>query len=58
MPKADYLSQIREALDDRTEVEDLLQAVKVYATECAGFTRSKACFSDYWFKSEQWRPAP
>ncbi|MFU1478700.1 hypothetical protein ACM25N_13765 [Roseovarius sp. C7] len=53
--KEDTLGRIREALDDGTEVEDLLQAVKAYATESAGFTRSKVCFSDNWFKSGRWR---
>ena len=53
--KAECLSRIREALDAGTEVEGLLQAVKAYATESAGFTRSKVCFSDNWFRSERWR---
>ncbi len=51
----DSLRRIREALDAGTEVADLLQAVKAYATESAGFTRSKVCFSDNWFKSGRWR---
>jgi hypothetical protein len=42
-------------LDDGTEVEDLLQAVKAYDTASAGFTRSKVSFSDNWFKSGRWR---
>ncbi|RYG91075.1 hypothetical protein EU803_08205 [Loktanella sp. IMCC34160] len=53
--KAESLRRIREALDAGTEVEELLQAVKAYATESAGFTRSKVCFSDNWFKSQKWR---
>ncbi|MDB6176643.1 hypothetical protein PAF17_03890 [Paracoccus sp. Z330] len=53
--KAECLGRIREALDAGTEVEDLSQAVKAYATESAGFTRSKVCFSDNWFKSGRWR---
>ncbi|MFZ5964293.1 hypothetical protein ACOXXX_15205 [Thalassococcus sp. BH17M4-6] len=53
--KAECLGRIRDILDARTEVEDLLQAVKAYATESAGFTRSKVCFSDNWFKSGRWR---
>ncbi|ASM72935.1 helix-turn-helix domain-containing protein [Sulfitobacter sp. DFL-23] len=52
--KAESLRWIREALDAGTEVEDLLQAVKAYATESSGFTRSKVCFSDNWFKSGRW----
>ena len=53
--KAECLSRIREALDAGTEVEDLFQAVRAYATESAGFTRSKVCFSDNWFRSGRWR---
>lgn len=53
--KAECLSRIREALDTGTEVEDLLQAVKAYAADSAGFTRSKVCFSDNWFRSGRWR---
>ena len=53
--KVESLRQIREALDTSIEVEDLLQTVKAYATESAGFTRSKVCFSDNWFKSGRWR---
>lgn len=53
--KAECLSWIMEALDGGIEVEDLLQAVKAYATESAGFTRSKVSFSDNWFKAGRWR---
>ncbi|MDE9450241.1 hypothetical protein J3R80_07130 [Aliiroseovarius sp. Z3] len=53
--KADRLRRIREALDAGTGVEDLLQAVTAYATEGAGFTRSKVSFSDNWFRSGRWR---
>ncbi|WP_254683611.1 hypothetical protein [Phaeobacter inhibens] len=53
--KAECLSRIREALEAGTEVEDLLQAVKAYAADSAGFTRSKVCFSDNWFRSGRWQ---
>ena len=53
--KADSLRRIREALEKRTKFEDMLQAVKIYATESEGFTWSKVCFSDNWFKSKRWR---
>ena len=49
------LGRIRDILDAGTEVEDLVKAVKAYATESAGFTRSKVCFSDNWLKSGRWR---
>lgn len=35
--------------------EKLLSAVKRYALETAGYTRSKVCFSDNWFKTGRWR---
>ena len=53
--KAECLGRIRDILDAGTEADDLLQAVNAYATESAGFTRSKVCFSDNWFKSGRWR---
>jgi len=53
--KAECLGWIRDILDAGTKVEDLLRAVKAYATESAGFTRSKVCFSDNWFRSGRWR---
>ena len=53
--KADCLSRIRAALDEGVSAGDLNEAVKAYATESTGFTRSKVCFSDNWFKSRRWR---
>lgn len=53
--KAECLGRIRDILDAEIVAEDLLLAVKSYATESAGFTRSKVCFSDNWFKSGRWR---
>jgi len=35
--------------------EKLLSAVKRYALETAGYTRSKVCFSDNWFRTGRWR---
>jgi hypothetical protein len=35
--------------------DDLLRAVLAYATESAGFTRSKVCFSDNWFATRRWQ---
>ncbi|SMX37171.1 hypothetical protein [Octadecabacter ascidiaceicola] len=34
--------------------DDLLAAVKAYAKESEGYTRSKVCFSDNWFKMRRW----
>jgi hypothetical protein len=53
--KAACLAQIEEAKKEGIRQEDLLQAVKVYATDSAGFTRSKVCFSDNWFQSRRWQ---
>jgi len=53
--KAVCLAQIEEAMKEGIRPEDLLQAVQVYATDSAGFTRSKVCFSDNWFQSQRWQ---
>ena len=34
--------------------DDLKQAVKAYGKESEGYTRSKVCFSDNWFKMRRW----
>ncbi|MEO1455918.1 MAG: hypothetical protein AAFV31_19100 [Pseudomonadota bacterium] len=52
--KAECLGRIRAALNEGLSAEDLTEAVKAYATESAGFTRSKVCFSDNWFRSGRW----
>ncbi|MEP3052516.1 hypothetical protein [Ascidiaceihabitans sp.] len=53
--KAVCFAQIEEAMKEGIAPEDLLQAVKAYATDSAGFTRSKVCFSDNWFQSRRWQ---
>jgi len=53
--EAACLAQIEEAMKDGIEPDDLLQAVQAYATDSAGFTRSKVCFSDNWFQSRRWQ---
>ncbi|WP_438956644.1 hypothetical protein [Cognatiyoonia sp.] len=52
--KAVCISQIRLALADGVDAKDLEDAVRAYATESEGFTRSKVCFSDNWFSSGRW----
>ncbi|WP_417258625.1 hypothetical protein [Celeribacter sp.] len=52
--KAVCLSQIRQALVDGVDAKNLEEAVRSYATETDGFTRSKVCFSDNWFSSGRW----
>jgi hypothetical protein len=53
--KAVCVAQIEEAMKEGIAPEDLLQAVQAYATDSAGFTRSKVCFSDNWFQSRRWQ---
>ncbi|WP_245814915.1 hypothetical protein [Litoreibacter ascidiaceicola] len=53
--KAACLAQIEVAMKDEIAPEDLLLAVQAYATDSAGFTRSKVCFSDNWFQSRRWQ---
>ena len=48
------LRQIAAAVKAGIEVEDLLLAVKAYAVETEGYTRSKVCFADNWFKMRRW----
>ncbi|MFN4101804.1 MAG: hypothetical protein ACK4GT_18730 [Pararhodobacter sp.] len=35
--------------------DEIRDAVRAYAQETAGFTRSKVSFSDNWFRQERWR---
>ncbi|XQZ46508.1 hypothetical protein E2978_16610 [Paracoccus yeei] len=44
-----------EAAMQEVGYEKLLSAVKRYALETAGYTRSKVCFSDNWFRTDRWR---
>lgn len=53
--KAACLSKIEEAVKEGVDPHDLLRAVQAYATESAGFTRSKVCFSDNWFAARRWQ---
>ena len=48
------LRLIAAAVKAGVESDDLLQAVKAYAKESEGYTRSKVCFSDNWFKMRRW----
>ena len=44
------LKQIAAAVQAGVKADDLLLAVKAYAKETEGYTRSKVCFADNWFK--------
>ena len=48
------LRLIAAALKAGVKPDDLKQAVKAYAKESEGYTRSKVCFSDNWFKMRRW----
>ena len=39
---------------DIMDAKDLEDAVRAYASESEGFTRSKVCFSDNWFSTGRW----
>ena len=54
--KAACMARIAEAVREGIDPDDLLRAVQAYATESAGFTRSKVCFADNWFQSQRWQP--
>jgi hypothetical protein len=53
--KTACLARIAEAMKEGVHPDDLLRAVQAYATESAGFTRSKVCFADNWFQSRRWQ---
>jgi len=48
------LRRIREALAE-VSPDELLAAVRAYAAESEGFTRSKVSFSDNWLRDGKWR---
>ena len=35
--------------------EEMIEAVKSHASETAGYTRSKVCSSDNWFRERRWQ---
>ena len=48
------LRLIAAAVKAGVKPDDLQQSVKAYAKESEGYTRSKVCFSDNWFKMRRW----
>ena len=48
------LRLIAAAVKAGVKPDDLKQAVKAYAKESEGYTSSKVCFSDNWFKMRRW----
>lgn len=53
--KVACLEKIEDALSEGFTSKDMLEAVKTYAIDSAGYTRSKVCFSDNWFRTGRWR---
>ncbi|QFT59173.1 hypothetical protein FIU94_10080 [Sulfitobacter sp. THAF37] len=47
--------QFERAIKDGTTAEEFICAVNAYATETEGYTRSKVCFSDNWFRDSRWQ---
>ncbi|SDO28893.1 hypothetical protein SAMN05216196_104332 [Lutimaribacter pacificus] len=47
--------QFERAIEDGTTAEEFICAVNAYATETEGYTRSKVCFSDNWFRESRWQ---
>lgn len=44
-----------QAVGEGLTAEELGRAIKSYATETSGYTRSKVCFSDNWFREQRWQ---
>ncbi|WP_175582277.1 hypothetical protein [Phaeobacter sp. HF9A] len=47
--------QFERAIEDGTTAKEFICAVRAYATETEGYTRSKVCFSDNWFRGQRWQ---
>lgn len=43
------------AIEEGATAAEVVSAVKAYTAETAGYTRSKVCFSDNWFRESRWR---
>lgn len=53
--KATCHQHFERAIEDGTTAEEFICAVNAYATETEGYTRSKVCFSDNWFRESRWQ---
>ena len=53
--EAECLATALNAIADGYWLEELRDAVKLYAAETADFSRSRVCFSDNWFRSGRWK---
>jgi len=53
--KATCRQQFERAIEDGTTADEFISAVRDYATETEGYTRTKVCFSDNWFRDGRWQ---
>jgi hypothetical protein len=53
--KALCQDSFRRAINAGAAVTEIADAVRAYAKESAGYTRSKVSFSDNWFRQERWK---
>ncbi|MBU2889081.1 hypothetical protein [Celeribacter halophilus] len=53
--KATCHKHFKHAIEKGVTVEEIASAVKAYAVETEGYTRSKICFSDNWFRESRWQ---
>lgn len=53
--QAHCLAAALNAIADGFMLEELRDAVKLYAAETADFSRSRVCLSDNWFRSGRWK---
>lgn len=48
-------AQVALAESEGVPIDDIVGAVLAYARETEGFTRSKVCYSDNWFRDRRWQ---
>lgn len=53
--KAICQASFRRVVNAGSSAADIASAVRAYAQESAGYTRSKVSFSDNWFRQERWK---
>jgi hypothetical protein len=53
--KASCHQEFLRGVEAGVTAEELIEAVGSYASETAGYTRSKVCFSDNWFRERRWQ---
>ena len=53
--RASCYEKFLHGIADGVLAEEFVDAVRSYASETAGYTRSKVCFSDNWFREHRWQ---